>query len=334
MRILRFVLQGLVALLKILAYEWVIAAARIIRSFVAGICALWKRRKLNHDQRYPEEDCLQVRHPSFHRPDPCIYSQTYLMKLGLPVTWDNPDIRLFRNGLPVTESDPLLPATQYEIEATLWNNSYDAPVMGMQVEFSFLSFGIATTSTAIGTTFADVGVKGSPSQPATTRIAWTTPPTPGHYCLQANLNWLDDANPENNLGQNNLNVGTAQSPASFNFKVRNPLHAEHAVRLTVDTYEPLELPECGKKGEGGSPELRSARIDRIVAEHRARDFGVPEGWDVQLNPESVTLAPNAEASVDVACTPPAGFVGEQRFNVNAVGDGIPIGGVTLIVQKA
>jgi len=206
--------------------------------------------------------------------------------------------------------------------------------MGMPVEFSFLSFGIATTSTPIGTTFADVGVKGSPSHPATTRISWTTPPTPGHYCLQVKLNWLDDANPENNLGQNNLNVGTAQSPASFNFKVRNPLHAEHAVRLTVDTYEPLELPECGEKGEGGSRELRSARIDRVLAKHRERSFAVPEGWDVQLNPDSVALAPNAEVAVDVVCTPPGGFAGEQRFNVNAVADAIPIGGVTLIVRKA
>jgi hypothetical protein len=148
------------------------------------------------------------------------------------------------------------------------------------------------------------------------------------------LDWADDANPENNLGQNNLNVGTAQSPASFNFKVRNPLHAEHGIRLTVDTYEPLELPECGKEGNGGSRELRSARIDRLVAKHRERNFGVPAGWDVQLNPESFTLAPDAEAPVDVVCTPPSGFAGEQRFNVNAVADGIPIGGVSLIVQKA
>ena len=81
--------------------------------------------------------------------------------------------------------------------------------------------------------------------------------------------------------------------ASFNFR-----------KLTVDTNEPLELPECGKRGEGGSPgSCGRARIDRIVAEHRARDFGVPEGWDVQLNPGSPSRwRRTREVSVDVACT--------------------------------
>jgi len=331
-RIVRFVFKQLVGLLKIVTYEWAIAAYQMLRRLIAALLALWKRRGLPHDQRHPEQECLQVRHPSLLRPDPTIYSQVYLMKLGLPVTWDNPDIRLFRNGLPVNESEPLLAATEYEIEATLWNNSYDSPALGMAVEFSFLTFGVATTSTPIGTTFADVGVKGSPSHPATTRMVWTTPPVPGHYCLQVNLRPFDDANPEYNLGQNNLNVALAQSPATFHFAVRNPLDQEHTVRLTVDTYEPLELPEC-EKIERRPGERRSERIDRIVARHRQHDFSVPPGWDVQLNPQSVSLAPNAEIDVELVATPPAGFAGEQRFNVNAVADGIPIGGVSLIVQK-
>jgi hypothetical protein len=332
MRVLKFILQLLLALFKIVVYEWIVSAIKIVRGFWSLICDLWKRRKLQHDQRHPQTDCVQVRHPSFHRPDPCIYSQVYLLKLGLPVTWDNPDIVLFRNGVPVPESETLLPATDYEIEATLWNNSYDAPVVGMAVDFSFLAFGIATTSTPIGTTVADVGVKGSPSHPAKTKIAWTTPATPGHYCLQVKLNWIDDANPENNLGQNNLNVETAQSPAVFSFQLRNPFPKERTFRLTVDTYVPLELPEC--KGAGGAEELRSTRIDRVVARHRASDVGVPSGWTVLLNPASVSLAPNAEVTVDAEFTPPANFVGEQRFNVNAIADGLPAGGVTLIVQKA
>lgn len=332
MRVLKFVLHLLLALLKIVAYEWIVAAIDIVRRFWALIWAFWERGKLQHGQRHPQADCLQVRHPSFHRPDPCIYSQVYLMKLGLPVTWDNPDILLFRNGVPVPESEPLLPATKYEIEATVWNNSYDAPVVGMAVDFSFLAFGVATTSTPIGTTLVDVGVKGSPSHPARTKIAWTTPATPGHYCLQARLDWIDDANPDNNLGQNNLNVAMAHSPAAFSFQVRNPFPEQRTFRLTVDTYVPLELPEC--KGTGGAGELRSRRIDRILAQHRAMKFAVPAGWSVQINPASTTLAPNAEVTVDAEFTPPAAFVGEQRFNVNAIADGRPAGGVTLIVQKA
>lgn len=332
MRILKFVLKVLFDLLKIIAYQWIGAAIDIVRRFCSIIWGLLRRSKLQHGERHPQADCLKVSHPSFHRPDPCIYSQVYLMKLGLPVTWDNPDIILFRNGAQVPEGEPILPATVYEIEASLWNNSYDAPVVGMAVDFSFLAFGIATTSTPIGTTLADVGVKGSPSHPARTKIAWTTPATPGHYCLQVKLNWIDDANPENNLGQNNLNVATAQSPASFSFAVRNPFPTERSFRFTVDTYQLPDLPEC--KGSSGAEVARSTRIDRVVAEHRARNFGIPVGWSVQINPVSILLLPNAEATITAEFTPPATFAGRQAFNVNAIADGLPAGGVTLIVEKA
>ncbi len=332
MRFVKLALALLLAFLKILTYEWILAIVNIGRRFLKALKSLWKRRKLQHDQRHRLTDCLTVHHPSFHRPDPCIYSQEYLMKLGLPVTWDNPDIAVFRNGVQVNESEPLLPATTYEIEATIWNNSYDAPVVGMPVDFSFLSFGIATVSTPIATPKVDVGVKGSPSHPARLRVPWTTPAVGGHFCVQVKLNWIDDANPDNNLGQNNLNVAAAHSPAVFSFQLRNPFEKEHSFRLTVDTYMPLELPDCD--GPRDPNERRSQRIDRVVARHRATNFGVPPGWAVAFTPASPTLAAHAEVTIDASITPPAGFVGEQRFNVNAFADGLVAGGVTLIVQRA
>ena len=334
MRILRFVVQQLVGLLKIVTYEWAIGAYEMVRRLIAALLALWKRRGLPHDQRHPEQECLRVRHPSLLRPDPTIYSQVYLMKLGLPVTWDNPDIRLFRNGVPVDESEPLLAATEYEVEATLWNKSYDSPALGMPVEFSFLTFGVATTSTAIGTTVTDVGVKGSPSHPRHDQDLVDDTTGTGHYCLQVNLRPFDDANPENNLGQNNLNVALSQSPATLPTSLS-------AIRSTRSTrsgsrWTPTSRSSCrsARRSSGAPASLRSARIDRIVEQHRQHDFSVPAGWDVQLNPQSVSLAPNAEIDVEAVATPPAGFAGQQRLNVNAVADGIPIGGVSLIVQKA
>jgi hypothetical protein len=33
------------------------------------------------------------------KPDPCIYSQFLLMQLDQPVTWDNPDVHIFLNGV-------------------------------------------------------------------------------------------------------------------------------------------------------------------------------------------------------------------------------------------
>jgi hypothetical protein len=77
-----------------------------------------------------------------------IYSQKYLLSLGLAVTWDNPDLALLKNGVQVSEGEPL-PNTEYKIQATIRNNSYNAPIVGLNVDFSFLRFGVTTISTPI-----------------------------------------------------------------------------------------------------------------------------------------------------------------------------------------
>jgi hypothetical protein len=331
MNVLRFVFQVIVALLKIVAYEWILAAIDIVRRFWKALKRFCARGKLPHPLKHPSADCVTVQHPAMRRPDPCIYSQAYLMGLGLPVTWDNPDIILKRSGVVVPEYG-LLPGTEYEIEATIWNNSYDAPVVGMNVDFSFLSFGVATTSTAIGSRFVSVGVKGSANHPAKVAIPWTTPPTPGHYCIQAKLNWIDDANPDNNLGQNNIDVAEAHSAAHFTFRLRNPFAENDQFRFVVDTYTPLELPECKEAVSRG--ELRSQRIRRIVAFHRSQNFAIPAGWSVTISPDTVSLAPDQEVAVQVDITPPAGFTGEQPFNVNAFAEGKFAGGVRLVVTAS
>ena len=54
------------------------------------------------------------------------YTQRYLREQGLAVTWDNPDIQLYREGVAV--SSTLLEAgTEYEIGAQIWNNSTSVP---------------------------------------------------------------------------------------------------------------------------------------------------------------------------------------------------------------
>lgn len=76
------------------------------------------------------------------------------MAPGIAVTWDNPDIQLFAIGpsgaLTGIPSNGLKAATEYEIQAIVHNGSTIAPAIGLPVEFSFLTFGIGTTSTPIG----------------------------------------------------------------------------------------------------------------------------------------------------------------------------------------
>jgi hypothetical protein len=331
--LIKQLLKILLYLLRTVTFGWIIDAAGLLKRLWQLSKDLCARRKLPHPDRETPAECITTDHPSVHRPDPCIYSQSFLMQHGLPVTWDNPDIVVLRNGAAVPEGQ-LPPNTLHEIEATVWNNSYDAPVVAMRVDFSFLSFGAGTTTTAIGSAFVDVGVKGSSRHPGRVKVPWTTPAVPGHYCLLVKLNWIDDANPDNNLGQNNVDVAAATSPAQFTFQLRNPFPKEGRFTFTVDTYRLPELQPCADKPRPRRDETRAERVRRIAAEHRAKDIGIPPGWQVVISPDAVTLAPGAETPIQVAITPPAGFVGEQPFNINAFSEGVLAGGVTLVATKA
>jgi hypothetical protein len=105
------------------------------------------------ERRRAPGTCVPIHEPAYKRPDPLIYSQTYLMQLGLTVTWNNPDIQLYRNGAPVSSS-ALEASTQYDIIARIWNNSAEAPVVNLPVRISYLSFGVGTQSHPIGETEA------------------------------------------------------------------------------------------------------------------------------------------------------------------------------------
>ena len=316
-------------LLRTVTYGWLVDAADLLRRIWAAVKALKARESLPHPERETPIDCVTTGHPSLRRPDPCIYSQAYLMQQGLPVTWDNPDIVLKRGGVVVPEGQ-LDPNTTYEVEATIWNNSYDAPVVGMRVDFSFLSFGIATTSTPIGTAFVDVGVKGSVHHPGRVSVPWTTPVTPGHFCIQAQLQWVDDANPDNNMGQNNVNVVQAASPAQFAFPLRNPFSERHRFTLVADTYQLPGLDPCPETPRPAEP--RVERLRHTIAKHRA-NIGIPAGWDVAISPREVEIDPDQQVTIQVSIDPPAGFVGAQPFNLNAFAAGAFAGGVTLVVTK-
>jgi hypothetical protein len=194
-------------------------------------------------QRPPRNPCCFRLCDVYIRPDPLIYAQYYLMAKRLAVTWDNPDIELFDGGMPVSSSS-LQSDHEYEVRVRVWNGSYDAPAVEMPVTLSFLSFGIATKSTPVATTPINLGVKGSPQHPAFAIFTWRTPREPGHYCLQAELHWHDDANPDNNLGQENVSVAVLASPAHFMFRLRNDASVRRQFALEADVYQLPASPPC------------------------------------------------------------------------------------------
>ncbi len=172
--IVKLPIRLLLMILYILLFRW-------LRDFIEIIRRLLDKKRRNKDLRddrrgrplHCRPRCAVVPPVVYRRADPLIYSQHYLMEQGLAVTWDNPDIQLFENGLPVSSS-ALKPATTYEIDATIWNNSLDAPAVGMPVEFEFQSFGVGAVLTAIGTQVINLPVKGAPGHPAHAKQKWTT----------------------------------------------------------------------------------------------------------------------------------------------------------------
>lgn len=321
---------------------WILAMLRLLWNRLLAQLALSERERRRTDER-----CVAVRHPSLRKPDPLVYSQSYLMNLGLAVTWDNPDIQLYHAGAPVPSAD-LLPGTTYDVVTRIWNGSTDAPVVGLPVRLTAHGLGIGTTATHVGDTTVNLGVKGGPGTPAFATVQWTTPITPGHYCLRAHLDWADDANPNNNLGQENTNVVATASPATTAFKLRND-HRERRrrYRFEVDGYRVPEQVPCGqvpdrRPDDRGRREIRvrdAAAVglvdvpEAVVARHGRRAHPIPEGWGVQITPTEPVLAPDEEIDVAVVLDPPAGFAGRQQFNINAFDDVGLAGGVTVIVEQ-
>jgi hypothetical protein len=268
----------------------------------------------------PPEQCFCP--PALKKPDPFIYDQYYLMSLGLPVTWDNPDIYIYQ-GNTLVDPHNLQANTLYTVVARVWNNSTDIPVADLGVAFSYLSFGAGTQSNPIGTTTTDLNAKGLPGCPAFAYMNWTTPAVLGHYCIQALLQPPDDSNWNNNLGQRNTDVTHVQSPAMFSFSVGNhDVPRTRSVRFVVDTYTIPPLQPCGT----GPPIFAKKTSISNAAPP------VPPGWTVQFTPSALQLAPGAEQQVTAAITPPPGFTGSKSFNVTSFDEYGPIGGVTLTVE--
>jgi hypothetical protein len=310
---------ALVSLARTLLYGWLIALYELVQQLCQRAKQPTPPKRPEH--RPTQSGCVKIDHPAFVRPDPLLYSQQYLMAQGLAVTWDNPDITLFLGGVPVSSS-ALLPATTYEVRARIWNNSLEAPVVHMPVRLSFLDFGVGTQPIPVGTTHVDVGVKGSATQPGQATVLWTTPATPGHFCLQVLLDPVDDVEPANNLGQENTDVVAAASPAVFKFTLRNDTRQAHRYHFETDAYQIPAKPACGDT----SPERRREA-------HRRGQHPVPSGFAVTITPSAPALDPGDSAIVTVAVDPPAAFVGRQPINVNTFHEHGFVGGVTLTCTK-
>jgi hypothetical protein len=202
------------------------------------LCRIWE---ILRREKTPEGDpCVVVPGHIIHKPDPCIYSQFLLMQLNQPVTWDNPDVRIFLNGVEQYTYD-LTVGTEYDVEITVHNASRDKPADGTTVDVRWIEFGAgAQIRHPIVTLPTNV-----PVWPGTAIVTtkWRTPDIPGHYCIEVELTHPNDGNPANNRGWNNTQVHAAASPVARSIRVFNRYPEE-----------------CPPVKEGGGPWLRPHRV--------------------------------------------------------------------------
>lgn len=308
-----------------------LAIAVLLARIVPRLCRKWRADpKGSGSVGHPANGPIHLPPTIYKRPDPLIYSQAWLIDQGLAVTWDNPDIQLLEiSGAPgpVSEQD-LQPNHPYRIVARIWNGSSEAPAVDLRVRFSVISFGIGGGKTFVGETLVDVPVKGSAALPAIAEVPWTTPASGGHYCIQVELLWIDDANPANNVGQNNVNVKQLNSPnATFILRIGNPGTQPAAMRFAADAYRIPPIESCEVADRGGRRRARALR-------HRAGDHPVPEGWTVTVDEGGeAALRPGEERDVTVKIVAADGFTGEADINLNGFFDDALVGGVTLRVHS-
>ncbi|RUW45587.1 hypothetical protein [Mesorhizobium sp. M8A.F.Ca.ET.021.01.1.1] len=309
------------------------------------LCRLAKGQRLPSPAQ--NDCCIQLPPDIYKRADPLLYAQYYLMAQGLAVTWDNPDIDIFDGAAPVTGA--LQPAHTYRVRVRVWNGSYDAPAISVGVALSYLSFGAQTVSRPIASTAVNLGAKGTIDCPAYAEFSWTTPATSGHYCLQAQLSWGDDANPSNNLGQKNVNIAEMRSPARFVFSVRNEASVVRRFQIEADCYGLPKLRPCApSRGEGrgestDTPQPRlaesKARWARALEDQAYGRFPIPDDWSVRIVPRTLSLQPRqiTEIAVEIEAKD-AAFRGSKTFNVHVFtigesGSRTMTGGVTLTATK-
>jgi hypothetical protein len=286
------VILGLVQLLFLLLLG---VPALIVRLFE------WLRefvRRMNLKEETEEDKCNRpLPEEVTRRPDPCIYSQQYLASQGVAVTWNNPDIWMAKASAPnVVEPDSyhLDADTDYIVSVRCHNASTDLAT-GVKVRLLYRPWSfnspdlLPVDTTADGqevVRFANIPGMGA----AVVHFNWHTPTAPPgesrHFCLQAHLSHPMDINLENNMGQENTNVHSANPghvaageivdvdvPLFNNGRLQGQF-AFRADAYAVDTSAQVQLEL--RVNTGREPWPLSKRLGSLVPRLRFADRSPPE----------------------------------------------------------
>ena len=271
--------EFLVALLRLLLFLLILIVVLLLKAW-RFLLWLWYTKSLFEEET--EENCGELPEAIIRRPDPAIYSQSYLRSQDLPVTWNNPDIWVAPASDPAAvepDSYHLLDDTDYIVSVRVHNASTD-PAIGVKVRlvyrpWSFNSPDLVPIETDTDGNeifrFVDVAPMGS----TIAQFNWHTPAVaPGekdHFCIQAHLSHPLDINTANNIGQENTNV-YSQNPghvapgevAIVGIPLFNNGRGTVNARFNWDTYAINEEDKTNLELQINCGRARQPLTDRLV----------------------------------------------------------------------
>ena len=300
-------LLGLVQFLFLLLFGILALIVRLVEC----LCEFLRRMNLKEEEDEDEKCNPPLPEEVTRRPDPCIYSQQYLASQGVAVTWNNPDIWMAKASTPnVIEPDSyhLEADTDYVVSVRCHNASTDY-ALGVKVRllyrpWSFNSPDLLPVDTTPGgqevVRFANIPGMGA----VIVQFNWHTPTAPPgetrHFCLQAHLSHPMDINLENNMGQENTNVHSANPghvapgeivdvdvPLFNNGRLQNQF-AFGADAYAVDTSTQVQLELKLNTGRESLP--LSKRLGNLVPRLRFADRPPPEPTPGATGPTSARAA--------------------------------------------
>ena len=203
---------------------------------------------------------------------------------------------------------PCLPTRSMSLSRGSGTAQRRRPHLGLPVKVSYLEFGIGTTRHDIGMTKVDLPAKGAAGCPAFARVGWHTPSAPGHYCLQVELLWDDDAEPAQQHGPaQHRREGAELAARGVHVPgAQRPPRAPRQITLELDAYAIPPLAALRRATRHARP-ARPPPPRGVAAARRLAGERRPE--------RRLALAAGETAQVTVDITSPDGYEGRQAINV-------------------
>lgn len=317
-------------------------------------------RRLNRTR----SGCGRIPADARRQPDPCLYSQEYLLSRTppVPVTWDNPDIWLTEPDGTLVSSADLLPNHEYRVVCRIWNASFH-PAFGVTVTCRFAEWGFSAGTeqpvelTANGAEHS-AAIDIAPWMSTSASFRWRTPEQAGHFCLYVRCAHPDDVTTANNVGQENTRVVDVAQSSGVSLKalLTNPDAARAtAVQFSFDAYEIPRGRDAFRVVQGQTRLATTSRRDPVtrrrldlvrrlfalvggqsLADAQRRTAHGAQGWILRIDgmplDRTVRLAAGERRTVtlDLQHQPAGGAPPDRVLNVTARSErGDVIGGVTI-----